>query len=132
MVPIPARPMLVMVFFRFSICSSRPSDPSRILSPGIVILFGLARRTVRKSRKYHYFTVRGREVFDGLERQAVALDHVAVGEQVLVAPVAIVRRLPGEPGRPACGAGGWRRSMRVTPRLQNSSKLKETLQVTSR
>ena len=61
---------------------------------------------MRKSRKYHYFTVRGREVFDGLERQAVALDHVAVGEQILVAPVAIVRRLPGEPGRPACGAGG--------------------------
>ena len=60
---------------------------------------------MRKSRKYHYFTVRGREVFDGLERQAVALDHVAVGEQVLVAPVAIVRRLPGKPGRPACGAG---------------------------
>ena len=26
------------------------------LAPAIVILFGLAKRTARKSRKYHYFT----------------------------------------------------------------------------
>ena len=37
-------------------------------APEIVILFGLARRTARKSRKYHYFTHPGQRADEGEHR----------------------------------------------------------------
>ena len=72
----------------------------------IVILFGLARRTARNSRKYHYFTIVGEGDADDVERLVVAAlrgrpaEHADRSVQRLVlrcAPARVGARIGAQP-----------------------------------